>query len=392
MERVSLNVSNARGPAVGFDEVFSRGELDKLGDGAKAQDDKQAHWWKITAGTSDGNSREGWVCETGHQNVQWHSPWEWPGFELVDNTSVSLLDSFKRHLYVYELLFDGDKEAFEPSAVSVNGSALIKKLEKVVDRLGNNDGKVSAQELGRAQRVRWVAQAMSHLVVRYESEWGGDVSKWESLSSLMKERKYIWQAELERIEKLRWWDKVHGVAGLPADPAVYHFHPVGVISTFFHVKKAENDFNEEDARRALRYIFDKYGRQIAETVERMYRTETRHFQSMQYRRCGTGGMEVHGEPAYYGWTPEFFSEPPTGTWSAYEGAGLSGAGGNAQVTTRPKVFVVVSSVEIGMEFKAKYILKYDGNYARWYSTDSHAQELYRKTLNSITPRIVNSFN
>jgi len=86
--------------------------------------------------------------------------------------------------------------------------------------------------LGRAQRTRWVAHAMSHLVVRYESEWGGDLSKWESLSSLMKERKYIWQAELERIEKLRWWDKVHGVAGLPVDPAVYHFHPVGLVGNF----------------------------------------------------------------------------------------------------------------------------------------------------------------
>lgn len=227
-----LNVSNAHGPAAGFDDVYSRSELDKLGAAAKAQDDKAAQWWKITVGTADGNSREGWVCETGHEHVGWHSAWEWPGFELIDNTSVSVIDSFKRHLYVYDMLFDGDKADFEPSALSVNGSALITRLEKVVDKLGNNDGKVSAQELGRAQRVRWVAQAMSHLVVRYESEWGGDLSKWESLSSLMKERKYIWQSELERIEKLRWWDKVHGVAGLPADPAVYHFHPVGLVGNF----------------------------------------------------------------------------------------------------------------------------------------------------------------
>jgi hypothetical protein len=172
------------------------------------------------------------MCDTGHPLVQWHSPWEWPGFELIDNTCVSLVDAFKRHLYVYDMLFDGDKEQFEPSALSVNGSALVTKLEKVVDRLGNNDGKVSAQELGRAQRVRWVAQALSHLVVRYESEWGGDLSKWDSLSALMKERKYIWQSELERIEKLRWWDKVHGVAGLPGDAAVYHFHPVGLVGNF----------------------------------------------------------------------------------------------------------------------------------------------------------------
>ena len=228
-----LQVSNATGPAAGFDEVYSRGELDKFGADAKAVDDKKANWWKITVGTADGNSREAWVCGTGHPRVQWHSPWEWPGFQLIDNTSVSLVDLFKRHLYVYDMLFDGDKEQFEPSALSVNGSSLITKLEKIVDKFGNSDGKVSAQELGRAQRTRWVAHALSHLVVRYESEWGGDLSKWDSLSSLMKERKYIWQGELERIEKLRWWDKLKGaVKGLPSEPAVYHFQPVGLISNF----------------------------------------------------------------------------------------------------------------------------------------------------------------
>lgn len=102
-------------------------------------------------------------------------------------------------------------------------------------------------------------------------------------------------------------------------------------------------------------------------------------------------MEVHGPAPYYGWTPDFYSEPPIGTWAAFEGAGLSGAGGNAQVTDRKKVFVVVSSVRVGMEFKAKYIVHYNGNYARWFSTDANAQAVYRKKLESITPRIVNSF-
>lgn len=229
-----LQVANAKAPAAGFDEVYSLGELDKRGADAKVQDDKHAHWWKVTVGTAEGNSREGWVCDTGHDLVRKRSAWEWPGFELIDNTSVPLIDSFKRFLYVQELLFDGDKDSFEPSALSANGSALIQRLEKVVDRLGNKDGKVTGSELARAQSTRWVAQAMSHLVVRYESEWGGDLSKWESLSSLMKERKYIWQGELERIEKLRWWDKVkNGVKDLPRDAAVYHFHPVGVIANFY---------------------------------------------------------------------------------------------------------------------------------------------------------------
>lgn len=227
-----LQVSNAKAPPAAFDEVYSHGELNKLGADGKARDDKQVNWWNVTVGTADGNSREGWICAADALRAKWQSPWEWPGFQLIDNTSVSLIDSFKRHLYVYDMLFDGDENEFKPSAISVSGSELITKLEKVVDRLGNNDGKVSGQELARAQRVRWAAQAMSHLAVRYESEWGGDLSKWQAMSSLMKERKYIWQAELERIEKLRWWDKVHGVAGLPADPAVYHFHPVGLIANF----------------------------------------------------------------------------------------------------------------------------------------------------------------
>ncbi|WP_321889019.1 hypothetical protein [Paraburkholderia bannensis] len=103
-------------------------------------------------------------------------------------------------------------------------------------------------------------------------------------------------------------------------------------------------------------------------------------------------MEIHGNPPAYGWNPAFFTELPTGTWSAYEGAGLSGAGGNAQVTDHPKTFVVVSSVRIGMEFKARYIVAYNGNYARWFSTEAHAQEVYRATLNTVEPRIVNSFH
>lgn len=228
-----LQVANAKAPAAGFDEVYSLAELDELDADAKVKDDKHAHWWKVTVGTADGNGREGWVCDTGHDLVRKRSAWEWPGFELIDNTSVPLIDSFKRFLYVQELLFDGDKDSFQPSALSVNASALMQRLEKMVDRLGNKDGKVTGSELARAQTTRWLAQAMSHLVVRYESEWGGDLSKWESLSSLMKERKYIWQGELERIEKLRWWDNVKkGVKDLPGDAAVYHLHPIAAVTNF----------------------------------------------------------------------------------------------------------------------------------------------------------------
>ena len=46
------------------------------------------------------------------------------------------------------------------------------------------------------------------------------------------------------------------------------------------------------------------------------------------------------------------------------------------------------SVLAGMEYKAYYINKYNGNWARWHSTQTQAQEIYKKAINSIKARIV----
>lgn len=45
-----------------------------------------------------------------------------------------------------------------------------------------------------------------------------------------------------------------------------------------------------------------------------------------------------------------------------------------------------------MVYKADYIKRYDGNYARWQSaTNPVAQEAYRNALKGVIARIVNSF-
>ncbi|MDL5400806.1 EF-hand domain-containing protein, partial [Escherichia coli] len=63
-------------------------------------------------------------------------------------------------------------------------------LEKAID--ANHDGKVTAQELQHAQETPWTAEALSHLVVRSETEWGGGLGKWEELSPLMKKLLWLW--------------------------------------------------------------------------------------------------------------------------------------------------------------------------------------------------------
>lgn len=151
-------------------------------------------------------------------------------------------------------------------------------------------------------------------------------------------------------------------------------------------------FDENDAKAALRVIYDTYGKDIAIIVEKMYRGETTHFKSQQYKYGGTPGMEVHGPSPYYGWDSNLFTEAPIGTWSAYEGKGLSGVGGNAQVTKSKKVFVCVSSVLVGMNYVAKYIKKHNGNYARWFSTDASKQAVYREHMGEIKAKIVPTFD
>jgi hypothetical protein len=107
-------------------------------------------------------------------------------------------------------------------------------------------------------------------------------------------------------------------------------------------------------------------------------------------------MEVHGTPPAYGWSSDFFAQhpeyQPTGIWSKKEGKGLSGQGGNTQVTDKPKQFVVFDSVESSMEYIVYYINKHDGNYARWYSTQDSAQKLYRKECGAIIPKFTNEFS
>ncbi|WP_244098953.1 glycoside hydrolase family 19 protein [Burkholderia ambifaria] len=226
-----LAVSKATGPGADFRRVLRRAELDKLGADNIAIDDKGHHWWNITIGSKDGSERQGWVCETDHPHVQFRSPWEWPGFELVDNGSVSPADMFKRHIHTTEqYLADEDGTEFMGAAAKVNAGELITKLEKAIDT--NQDGKVSAQELKHALETPWMAEAVSHFVVRNETEWGGGLGKWEELSPLMQKQTEMWKTELDRLAKLQWWEQIKGVDGFLTDLSPWHFHPIGLIGNF----------------------------------------------------------------------------------------------------------------------------------------------------------------
>ncbi len=232
-----LSFSNANGPGADFRDMFRRVDLDKAGADSTVKDDKGRAWFLVTIGAKDGSTRQGWVCEQDHPLVRMCGPWDWPGFELIDNSSIMPVDMLKRYIHVTEqYLADESKTEFEASAATVNAGPLITNLEKAIDT--DHDGKVTALELKHAQETPWMAEALSHLVVRCESEWGGGLGKWEALSPLMKKLLWLWKTEIERIGKLQWWEQVVSMEGVPKEPSPWHFHPIGIVGNFKSIRPA----------------------------------------------------------------------------------------------------------------------------------------------------------
>jgi lysozyme family protein len=237
--RFPLQLQSVDDPASGFQMIYSRAQLDALDERSKAVDDQKVSWWRVTGFTADGKNTLGWVCGTAHPGTTWQSPWAWPGFDIVDATGINLADAFKRNLVITDAADWKEKNAFEPSAVAVNNSPLLLKLEQTVAKqnLGPdnaNNGKVTARAIQAAMKVPALAQALSHVILRYESEWGGNMARWDAITPIMRNAKANWLKELERVKKLQWRDDVKGkVPGFPVSATVLHINPVALVGNFY---------------------------------------------------------------------------------------------------------------------------------------------------------------
>ncbi|GAA3758982.1 M23 family metallopeptidase [Flavobacterium ginsengiterrae] len=157
------------------------------------------------------------------------------------------------------------------------------------------------------------------------------------------------------------------------------------------------EFTEHDARLALMKIYDIYGKEMAKTIESIYRWEADHFKSDQYKICGSAGMETSGKSSgpNYGWDGSLYIKypeyKPIGIWESFENKGKSGLGGNDQDKINKKKYIKFPSVEAAMMYIADFIDRHDGNVGRWHSLTPKVQEEYVKSIKTAIPRIVNKF-
>lgn len=160
---------------------------------------------------------------------------------------------------------------------------------------------------------------------------------------------------------------------------------IGIFAVLYLLKKRKNKkeqpkkteemqsnapdlFTAEDAKNALEMLAETRGKEIAKIAERVLRWETAHFKSKQYKKTGSAGMEI-------------------GKWENLP-ANMDSIPMIENNTGKVKRFVVWGNPYQFLNYFADYVERWNGNWARWYSTQPKLQAEYRKKVNSVKNRIV----
>ncbi|MFP6557785.1 hypothetical protein WJ542_05530 [Paraburkholderia sp. B3] len=196
-------------------------------------DDQKHTWYEVDAGDANMNTVDGFVCASGQPNVSLQNKWAWAGFELL-SSSLATVDLYRRYLYLKgDKATSEEQSAFEAGFNVAKSNPLIEKLDEILTPKTQPHGRVQGQDLLSALNLKWRASRVDHLVVKYESEWGGKMTKWDALDPFMHDGLPYWTTEKERIQQLQMWDACKEVLKPVSTPSVYHLHPVGIVGNFF---------------------------------------------------------------------------------------------------------------------------------------------------------------
>lgn len=270
--------------------------------------------------------------------------------------------------------------------------ALVKhNYQRLLDKIDSGSDHYSPMEYWRALHNSDYSDIIQKTIVKHPSDWyfkKGD-AVWQPFLDALKREAPEWKKYSEDfLDKMAW---MQDVTTEKLGPSLWHMHPIMFLGYLkIQVVSIYRNYTPSDAKEALRTIFKEYGYDMAKTIEQLYRDETGHFQSTQFKRCGAGGMEVSGknpQPPGYGWNESLFSRhpeySPIGVWWAFENKGLSGQGGNQQVTSRKKGYIIFPTVLAAMEYKVDYINRNGGNWANWHSRDPSVQQHYRTAISKM---------
>ncbi|BAP77200.1 hypothetical protein MT1_0024 [Pseudomonas sp. MT-1] len=232
------------GTQIGVELIIPQSLLDGLPASRKIQvkdgADYTVHWWRLDGLFADanGNPIDGWLAEQELITTR-HSPWEWEGFQCIEETGTPL----EKLAYAFKargLLSADEQHNYRVQISSADSAPLttLARLYEIID--SDKDGTLTSREI-RAALVRpWHAQVLGQLVAKYESEWFWNKGKWDELDPLLAEEpgkpNLVWEAEKQRVEKLSWWQELEGPHGA-SDRNAWHFHPTATVSAFLYSRR-----------------------------------------------------------------------------------------------------------------------------------------------------------
>lgn len=146
-----------------------------------------------------------------------------------------------------------------------------------------------------------------------------------------------------------------------------------VFFIYFYFKK---ESIEKKFKRNLKFIDSNFGSEIAKNIERMYRLETNHFKSGQFKHTFSPGMESFGKSYPYGWNTMarifWDANPQHRPVGFYKGKETQ--------TGITKIFLKFPTLKSAMLTVAMFLRNYSNNPGRWFSTDLKKQTAYNDSI------------
>src|SRR5699024_1927557 len=191
------------------------------------RDGETIHWYQVSYTTEDGE-HTGWVCSQGQQHVSLHSQWGWPGFEVVDNTQLTLDQYFARQMLAGNNVTEEEKSTFQAPAQAVETGPIFERIYQIISK--QMEPLLPPKDIPKTMCQPKVQQDLSRLIIEQPTEWQSS-KPWSCLDEYMHdEAKPGWDATKEQIDKLAWWDEVNTKAKLNLGCTVMNVHPVALVS------------------------------------------------------------------------------------------------------------------------------------------------------------------
>lgn len=150
-------------------------------------------------------------------------------------------------------------------------------------------------------------------------------------------------------------------------------------------------FTEADIKAALKKIYDQYGREKTTKLEALYRNETAHFTSGQFKGTFSPGMEVSPQTNTtfpFGWSSlKVFADNNNIPYSKFFASQNYTEGG----TGTPKKFVGFPDLYTAMKFVMFTIERRNWNFGKWRAFDEQIAATYNAKLDTIRTPYTNSF-